>query len=76
MQWQASTAFDGVAAHLDAAFLGKKESGGRELQDILSPHRNRLRRLMPLQPFRVSTKRYEFAEVGLSNDPKRQALGD
>jgi len=31
-----STAFDGVVANIGAAFLGKKESGGRELQGILS----------------------------------------
>lgn len=31
-----STAFDGIVANIGAAFLGKKESGGRELQGILS----------------------------------------
>jgi type IV secretion system protein VirD4 len=31
-----STAFDGNVANIGAAFLGKKESGGRELQGILS----------------------------------------
>lgn len=31
-----SSAFDGVVANIGAAFLGKKESGGRELQGILS----------------------------------------
>ena len=31
-----STSFDGVVANIGAAFLGKKESGGRELQGILS----------------------------------------
>lgn len=31
-----STAFDGIVANTGAAFLGKKESGGRELQSILS----------------------------------------
>lgn len=31
-----SDAFDGVVANIGAAFLGKKESGGRELQGILS----------------------------------------
>jgi len=32
----ASTAFDGVVANIGAAFLGKQESGGKELQGILS----------------------------------------
>lgn len=32
----ACSAFDGVVANIGAAFLGKKESGGRELQGILS----------------------------------------
>lgn len=31
-----SPAFDGTVANIGAAFLGKKESGGRELQSILS----------------------------------------
>jgi type IV secretion system protein VirD4 len=31
-----SPAFDGVVANIGASFLGKKESGGRELQGILS----------------------------------------
>jgi len=31
-----SPAFDGIVANIGAAFLGKKESGGRELQGILS----------------------------------------
>jgi type IV secretion system protein VirD4 len=31
-----SDAFDGVVANIGASFLGKKESGGRELQGILS----------------------------------------
>lgn len=31
-----STAFDGAVSNIGAAFLGKKESGGRELQSILS----------------------------------------
>ena len=31
-----ASAFDGVVANIGAAFLGKKESGGRELQGILS----------------------------------------
>lgn len=31
-----SSAFDGVVANIGASFLGKKESGGRELQGILS----------------------------------------
>lgn len=31
-----STAFDGVVANIGASFLGKHESGGRELQSILS----------------------------------------
>lgn len=31
-----SAAFDGIVANIGAAFLGKKESGGRELQGILS----------------------------------------
>jgi len=32
----ASSAFDGIVANIGASFLGKKESGGRELQGILS----------------------------------------
>jgi type IV secretion system protein VirD4 len=31
-----SSAFDGIVANIGASFLGKKESGGRELQGILS----------------------------------------
>jgi type IV secretion system protein VirD4 len=31
-----SAAFDGIVANIGASFLGKKESGGRELQGILS----------------------------------------
>lgn len=31
-----STAFEGIVANIGASFLGKKESGGRELQGILS----------------------------------------
>ncbi len=31
-----STAFDGIVSNIGAAFLGKQESGGRELQSILS----------------------------------------
>lgn len=31
-----ASAFDGIVANIGAAFLGKKESGGRELQGILS----------------------------------------
>ena len=31
-----SNAFDGIIANIGASFLGKKESGGRELQGILS----------------------------------------
>lgn len=54
----ASSAFEGVVANIGASFLGKKESGGRELQGILSTAQEQT---APLDDIIRITDRSDFA---------------
>ena len=58
------TAFDGVVANIGAAFLGKKESGGRELQGILSTAQEQT---APLDDIVGITEKSDFALSDLSD---------
>lgn len=53
-----STAFDGIVANIGAALLGKKESGGRELQGILSTAQEQT---APLDDVARITERSDFS---------------
>ena len=53
-----SSAFDGIVANIGASFLGKKESGGRELQGILSTAQEQT---SPLDDIIAITERSDFA---------------
>ena len=50
-----STAFDGIVANIGASFLGKKESGGRELQGIREREHGTIEHLlvMPVTPLEI-----------------------
>jgi type IV secretion system protein VirD4 len=52
-----SGAFDGIVANIGASFLGKKESGGRELQGILSTAQEQT---APLDDVARVTERSDF----------------
>lgn len=52
-----SNAFDGIVANIGASFLGKKESGGRELQGILSTAQEQT---APLDDILRITERSDF----------------
>ncbi len=52
-----SAAFDGIVANIGASFLGKKESGGRELQGILSTAQEQT---APLDDVARVTERSDF----------------
>jgi type IV secretion system protein VirD4 len=53
-----SNAFEGIVANIGASFLGKKESGGRELQGILSTAQEQT---APLDDIVRITERSDFA---------------
>lgn len=53
-----TSAFDGVVANIGASFLGKKESGGRELQSILSTAQEQT---TPLDDVVTTTDRSDFS---------------
>ncbi|MGE0769774.1 MAG: type IV secretory system conjugative DNA transfer family protein [Hyphomicrobiaceae bacterium] len=59
-----SPAFDGVVANIGAALLGKKESGGRELQGILSTAQEQT---APLDDVVRITEKSEFALSDLAD---------
>jgi len=50
-----SAAFDGIVANIGASFLGKKESGGRELQGIRERENGTIEHLlvMPVTPLEI-----------------------
>lgn len=58
-----SSAFDGIVANIGASFLGKKESGGRELQGILSTAQEQT---APLDDVVGITERSDFKLSALS----------
>jgi len=58
------TAFDGAVANIGAAFLGKKESGGRELQGILSTAQEQT---APLDDIVRITEKSDFALSDLAD---------
>ena len=58
-----SSAFNGIVANIGASFLGKKESGGRELQSILSTAQTQTD---PLDDILHITERSEFKLSDLS----------
>ena len=58
-----SSAFDGIIANIGASFMGKKESGGRELQGILSTAQTQTD---PLDDLRHITDRSDFKLADLS----------
>ena len=53
-----STAFDGIVANIGASFLGKQESGGRELQSVLSTAQEQT---APLDDVARITERSDFS---------------
>lgn len=57
-----SSAFDGIVSNIGASFLGKKESGGRELQGILSTAQEQTGPLDDIVPI---TERSDFALADL-----------
>ena len=59
-----SSDFDGVVANIGAAFLGKKESGGRELQSILSTAQEQT---APLDDIVRITEKSDFALSDLAD---------
>lgn len=59
-----SAAFDGIVANIGASFLGKKESGGRELQGILSTAQEQT---APLDDVARVTERSDFRLGDLRN---------
>lgn len=58
-----SSAFDGIVANIGASFLGKKESGGKELQGILSTAQEQT---APLDDVVAITEHSDFALSELS----------